>query len=380
MWKKAASASLLGFSLAAAVINGPWQPPQSSSVLEHLRPLAGLASELALPIAHAQGSAEVDRLVLIKSLYFMVNGGAAGTWPKGETGELSGGNAPSDRLTKGFLGLVNDVIGPEGDVSKFLEEQGYTSCALLPDDATEFSVTDAHEGALKVTVSSSSRAIPSGFVNSGNFEKRIFIAKASGQALAAIHLHCSTDVMTMLVRMDTALMDESQTEAVEILTEGTLDGGDVHLQFISQNAAAEGQDLALKFLTSDGDNYSIYLAYTSGKSDANGNGPAHIVAGVAGSRSGKKAKLHVMGGNSDISAASTSNDVAGLPLDATQSPDTMAAGNQFCINTDTAQAATGCATLASPGTPGVSGLGAWTLQSIYDVRQGSSNVAALSSY
>lgn len=379
MWKKAAFSSVLGFSMAATVLTVPSQKPKNSHILEHLRPLAAMASQLSMPKAMALG-AEVDRLVLIKSLYFFVNGGPTGTWPKGETGELSGGSAPNDRLANGFLGVVNDVIGPDGDVSKFLEGQGYTSCASLPNAETEYAVTDDHEGALTVTISSSSRAIPAGFTNSGNFEKRIHIAKQSGQDLAAIHLHCSTDVMTMLVRMDTALMTDTETEAVEILMEGTVDGNDVHLQFLSQNANTEGQDMALKFLTTDGDNYSIYLAFTSGKADANGNGPAHIVAGVAGSRSGKKAKLHVMGGNADITGGSSSNDVAGLPVDSTQRVDQMAAGNQFCINTETAADTTGCATLASPGTPGLSGLTAWTLAGIYAVRQGTSNVPALSTY
>lgn len=380
MWLKLSASAVLGFSITSAAMLYPQKKAPNLHIGQRLTDLARLSSEALVSRAFAQSSVEVDRLVLIKSLYFFVNGGTAGTWPKGETGELSGGSAPNDRLTNGFLGVVNSVIGPEGDVSTFLESQGYTSCAALPDTATEFSVDDEHEGPLTVTVSSSSKEIPSGFVNSGNFEKRIFIEKEDGTDLAAIHLHCSSTVMTMLVRMDTDLMTEGQTEAVEILMEGTESGNDVHLQFITQNSATPGQDLALKFLTEDGDNYSIYLAFTSGNTDANGNGPAHIVAGVAGSRTDKKAKLHVMGGNTDITGASVSNDVAGLPFDTTQAVDQMAAGNQFCINTETAAAATDCATLAAPGTPGVTGLSAWTLDGIYGLRQGTTNVAALSAY
>jgi hypothetical protein len=326
-------------------------------------------------IPPALADAAVDRLVLIKSLYYFVNGGAQGTWPDGANSALTGGNAPSNEMQNGFLGLINNITGPSGILGKFLETQGYTTCASLPSTDTSFTVTDATKGELSITIGPSTRAIPSGFTNTGTFEKRIFIKTVSGDVpVAAVHLSCSGTINTMLVRFDGEMDTVGQTERIEAIIEGSTSSTatDVHLEIMVNNGYTSGRDLALKFVTTDGDNYSIFLAFSSDKTDASGNGPAMILVGLNGTRSTSKAQLNVMGGNGS-GAGSTSSDVAGLPYDATLTPDQFASGNQFCIDTTTGGTTTGCGTVASPGTPVVSGLTAWTMTAIAATR-GAGNV------
>jgi hypothetical protein len=186
--------------------------------------------------------------------------------------------------------------------------------------------------------------------------------------------------MTTLVRGNFDLETDGVAEQFEAIVEGTEAGPDIHLQMISQITSASGRDLALDFDTTDGDTYGITLAFTSGKVDVNGNGPAHILVGLKGTRSTSKVALNVMGGNADITSGSLSNDVLGLPFSASQTPDQFAAGNQFCLNTSTGATTTGCPTVAAPNTLVVSGLTAWTMTGIYAVRQGTANVSALSTY
>lgn len=87
-----------------------------------------------------------------------------------------------------------------------------------------------------------------------------------------------------------------------------------------------------------------------------------------------------MSGNADITDRSASDEFEDVPFKANQTFEAMAAGNRFCINKKNASNESGCATLTSAGTPGISGLKSWTLKGIYDVREGKSNVGAIGTY
>jgi hypothetical protein len=311
-------------------------------------------------------------------LYFFVNGGEDGTWPSGENGELTGYDAPED-LETGYLGFVNNLIGPKGAISEMLEDEGYTSCASLPTDDEEFTVEDEKLGELTVTVGDSSKEIPDGLRNEGDFEKRIHIATAD-DTVAVVHLHCSSTIMTMLARLNIEMDNEDQVEYVEAIMEGSLEGPDVHLQFINQNPANEAEDMAIEFRTTDGDEYTISVAYTSNKTDSNGNGPAHILASVTGSREDGKANLTVMGGNTDATGLSASSDMTGLVFDADAEFADMDEDNTLCLDLEDASETTGCPDANYPSDPAITGLAAWTIEATHDLKTGDATVEDIDEY
>jgi hypothetical protein len=225
----------------------------------------------------------------------------------------------------------------------------------------------------------SDRDIPAGLQNSGKFERRVKIATAT-DTIAVVHFHCSTKIMTMMMRLDIELDNEDQIEQVEALLEGSESGPDVHLQFVAQNTADEAEDLAIEFRTTDGDTYSISIAFTSAKSDSNGNGPAHVLASVTGKNSDNKARLTVTGGNTDVSGASASSDLAALPFDVDATFSDMKSGNKFCINTTDSSNTTGCPDADYPNAPVLSGITAWTLEALYALRQEDKKVISIAKY
>lgn len=184
-------------------------------------------------------------------LYFLINGPGPGYAIRGpETG---------------FAGIINPLTGNEG-IGSILRSGGYASCAELPNSGTAAGTDNEGHTYQLVFLSPSTRTIPSHFANSPteSFDKRLTIAR-DGVAQMEIELKCDLDspIVSGYFRLDGIATDETDGRQLETYFQTNADTKARFVDiFMSYPEGGEGEKLAARFLTLDGNEYHFQVVRT----------------------------------------------------------------------------------------------------------------------
>lgn len=209
-------------------------------------------------------------------LYFTVNGPATGY-------TISG---PVD----GFTGMINTIMLGMG---KRLETEGYRGCASIPSTGSISKSIQTKDGEMTVTMafSAGSKAVPSYFAHHGGetFGKRIEVSKSDTKFMA-IELLCDADatIKTGYILTSGNQFNKRNFE-IYFQSNTTTKAGFVDLMHTSSDA--DGEKLAARFQTADGDQYNLWLIRTT---TGGSQGITGAYFGLKGSASGKLAQIHAI--------------------------------------------------------------------------------------
>lgn len=224
-------------------------------------------------------------------LYFLVNGAPAGYNVQGPPG--------------GFVGMINHTTNKIG---RALQEQGYADCASVPTtgSVTKSIVRDGVTLSLTMAFSTGTKTIPTGYQNSGaTFEKRIVVTAASSKVMA-FEMTCDATgtVKTGYINNLHTFMKESGRDVnrgMEIYFQKneSTNEGHVDLLQVATGTDSNNEHLAVRFNTTDGDLYKLWVIRTTGGvSDS---------FGLFGKRSANLLRLHAIhetGGSTNTDAIS----------------------------------------------------------------------------
>jgi hypothetical protein len=252
-------------------------------------------------------------------LYFLVNGA-------GDTGHTF--NGPEG----GFKGMINKMTGRIG---KEMEKAGYTKCSEIPTTGSkEITINHPEKGAMTLTLTfaAGTKTIPSHFGSYAGtaYTNRVTVA-TSGKNMMAMESYCGADTAIKTGYLVTS-GDQFGKRSFEIYFQqnSTSNAGTVDLLHASSDT--EGEKMATRFTTTDGDSFKLYMIRTV----ASGTQKGGAFFALAGTRSTNLVNLYLVKHQKDA------------VTDTTTALTSAAATVCMSINGDTVTESTGCATASDP--------------------------------
>lgn len=286
------------------------------------------------------------RADFVRFLYFLVAGPSSDYTISGPDG--------------GYIGLINDVIGPES-LGSGLISAGITTCSEIPTSGTA-SLTET-EGTYLMTFTTGSKTIPSHFVSNASetYDKRVSVS-LNGDDFMIAEFKCSEEGLTIgYLRMDmNSDFTGGDALAFETYYLQNSNTNAINLDFFQTSDGSEGEKIAVRFETSDGDTFKLWLVRTV----TSGGGPATLA--LTGKKSENLAQISM---EIDSTANGTSNTDEAYTI---SSSGTSGSATYFseCINMESNSTSTSCTgaglTLSDPGTWNLgAGANSFYMQDIY---------------
>jgi hypothetical protein len=306
----------LAGALAVNVASNKLSPKKSQSDIFAVSDIA-FAKSLSpaeMDLSKTQGRGDFARF-----LYFLVNGA-------GDTGHTFTG--PEG----GFKGMINKM---SGRIGKEMEKAGYTKCSEIPTTGSkEITINHPEKGSMTMTLTfaAGTKTIPSHFGSYGGtaYTNRVTVS-SSGKNMMAMESYCGADSAIKTGYLVTS-GEQFGKRSFEIYFQQntTTSAGTVDLLHTSSDT--EGEKMATRFTTSDGDAFNLYMIRTV----ASGSQSGGAYFALAGKRSTNLVNLYLV------------KHKNGAVTDTTTALASAHSTTCMTISGDTVTEATGCPTATDP--------------------------------
>lgn len=289
---------------------------------------------------------------LVRFLYMLINGPTSNGYPS----DYDSGGAVTSVLPSGFLGMIRTITGTSA-LGGGLIEAGYSTCASIPADDSNYTMTEEDGSQFKMYFETPLKTIPTGYTGAGGtFDKRVVVRyRSSGGGTYAtffnIEFQCDTNV-GWLRFFDNNAASSTVARHIEVFwdTQSSTAAKMEMYMVYEPGGGSASEYMLIKFATDTGNIFKFWIVRaeddtsdTVMRAIAEGNSSTFLV----------NTYLYL---NTDISNTSTSltegaGDVTGTGnlqcLDMTDVASVTDSGDATCI--------TASLVLDSPGTPLIDG-------------------------